>query len=46
MTLKPGKTTYTLKHKLKRGYRYALQLKYVNSGQATSYSGYKYISVH
>jgi tungstate transport system substrate-binding protein len=45
-TLKPGTTTYTLKHKLKRGQRYALQLKYVNAGQTTTYSGFKYVSVH
>ncbi len=43
--LKKGRSTYTIKHALKPG-RYALQLKYSNKGQSTTYSGYKYANVH
>jgi tungstate transport system substrate-binding protein len=45
-TLKKGKSTYTIKHTFKRGFRYVLQLKYTGKSQTTTYSGYKYLSVH
>jgi hypothetical protein len=41
-----GKTTYTIKHKFKRGLRYVLQLQYVHKGQTSTYSNYKYLAVH
>jgi tungstate transport system substrate-binding protein len=46
VNLKKGKSTYTIKHSLKRGFRYALQLKYTGKNQTSTYSGYKYLSVH
>jgi tungstate transport system substrate-binding protein len=44
-TVKAGKTTYTITRTFKRGYRYALQLEYVHSGQTSAYSGFKYVTV-
>ena len=46
VNLKQGKSTYTIKHTFKRGFRYVLQLKYSGKSQTTTYSGYKYLSVH
>jgi ABC-type tungstate transport system permease subunit len=45
-SLKKGKSTYTIKHTFKRGFRYVLQLKYTGKNQTSTYSGYKYLSVH
>ena len=41
-----GKTSFTIKTKLKRGYKYILQLEYVQSGQTSSYSKLSSVAVH
>jgi len=41
-----GKTTFTIKTKLKRGYRWILQLEYVQKGQTSSYSKLSSLAVH
>jgi tungstate transport system substrate-binding protein len=46
VTVRSGKTTYTIKHKFRRGVRYVLQLEYVHKGQISTYSKYKYLDVH
>jgi tungstate transport system substrate-binding protein len=45
-TVKAGKTTYTIKHTFKRGFRYVLQLEYTHKGQTSTYSSFKYVDVH
>ena len=45
VTIKKGKSTFTAHAKLKRGYRYVLELKYVEKGTASSYSGLKTVNV-
>jgi tungstate transport system substrate-binding protein len=40
-----GKTTFTIKTKLTRGFKWALELEYVNPTQATSYSQARTVSV-
>ena len=45
VTVKQGKTSYTITHKFAAGHRYVLQLKYTGRGQTGTYSGYKYITV-
>jgi tungstate transport system substrate-binding protein len=45
VTLKKGKSTFTLSAKLTRGYRYNLQLAYVQKGKATTYSKFVSLSV-
>ena len=45
VTVKQGKTSYTITHKFAAGHRYVLQLKYTSKGQTGTYSGYKYITV-
>jgi len=44
-TIKKGHASFTIKGKLKRGYRYVLQLEYLVKGQTTSYSGLKTVKV-
>jgi tungstate transport system substrate-binding protein len=46
VSVKKGKTTFTLKHKFARGHSYALQLRYVHKGQTTIPSGFKSLNVH
>jgi ABC-type tungstate transport system permease subunit len=41
-----GKTTFVIKHKLRRGFRYKLKLEYIQPGKAPTSSKYKYIAVH
>ncbi len=41
-----GRTTFTIKTKLTRGYRWILQLEYLQKGQASSFSKLNAISVH
>ena len=41
-----GKKKFTIKGKLKRGVNYVLELQYVHSGQPTTVSKLKSISVH
>ncbi|MGA2011297.1 MAG: hypothetical protein ABSH51_12335 [Solirubrobacteraceae bacterium] len=41
-----GKTKFTIKAKLKRGYRYVLQLEYIHSGQTSTYSKLGSVDVH
>ena len=43
--VKVGSKTYTLKHTFTKGHRYVLQLEFVHTGQRSTYSGYKYITV-
>ena len=45
VTVKQGRTSYTITHKFAAGHRYVLQLKYTGKGQTGTYSGYKYITV-
>jgi tungstate transport system substrate-binding protein len=45
VTVKKGKSTFTAHGKLKRGFRYVLELKYVEKGTASSYSGLKTVNV-
>ncbi|MBV9820585.1 MAG: hypothetical protein JOZ07_19830 [Solirubrobacterales bacterium] len=45
-TVKKGKRSFTIRHKLARGQRYVLQLEYTVKGEVTSFSNYKYIDVH
>ena len=45
MTIKTGHRSFSIKHKFKRG-RYVLQLEYVHSGQSTTFSKYRYVTVH
>ena len=44
-TIAAGKTTYTIKHTLTKGHKYVLQLEFVHTGQTSSYSGYRYVTV-
>ncbi len=44
-TVKQGKTSFTIRAKLQRGYRWILQLEDVQSGQAASFSKLKTIAV-
>jgi tungstate transport system substrate-binding protein len=46
VTVKSGKTTFTIHAKLKRGYRWVLQLEYRQSGQPTSDSRARTVDVH
>jgi ABC-type tungstate transport system permease subunit len=41
-----GKRTFTIHAKLKRGYRWVLQLEYVRAGQTSSFSKLRSIDVH
>jgi tungstate transport system substrate-binding protein len=41
-----GKTRFTIKAKLKRGFRYVLQLEYIHSGQTSTYSKLSSLDVH
>jgi tungstate transport system substrate-binding protein len=45
VSIKAGKATFTVKGKLNRKTRYALQLKYTQKGQKTLYSGLKNVTV-
>jgi tungstate transport system substrate-binding protein len=45
VTVKKGKTSYTITHKFKAGYRYVVQLKFTGKGQTGTFSKYKYITV-
>jgi tungstate transport system substrate-binding protein len=45
VTLKAGATKFTIRAKLKRSYRWILQLEQVRKGQAPSYSGLKTVNV-
>jgi hypothetical protein len=45
VTVKAGKLTFTITGKLTRGYRYSLQLAYVQKGKATTYSKLSSLSV-
>ena len=45
-TVKVGKTSFTIKAKLKRNSRWILQLEYVQTGQASTYSRTKTVAVH
>jgi ABC-type tungstate transport system permease subunit len=44
-TARNGKTTFTLRARLTRGYRWVLQLEYVANGRPASYSGLKTVNV-
>jgi hypothetical protein len=44
-TVGKSKTAFTIKAKLKRGFRWILQLEYVQKGQTSTYSGLKSINV-
>jgi ABC-type tungstate transport system permease subunit len=46
VSVKKGKTTFTLSHKFARGHSYALQLRYLHKGQTTIPSGFKSLDVH
>ena len=46
VTVKSGKTTFTIHAKLKRGYRWVIQLEYRQSGQPTSDSRARTVDVH
>jgi tungstate transport system substrate-binding protein len=41
-----GKTKFTIKGKLKRGFKWILQLEYVQKGQTSTWSGLKTVAVH
>ncbi len=41
-----GKTSFTIKTKLSRGYQYILELEYVQSGQASAFSKLSTVAVH
>jgi ABC-type tungstate transport system permease subunit len=45
-TIKPGKTTFTIKVKLKRGFHWTLQLEYVQRGQTSAFSKLSTVAVH
>ncbi len=45
-TVGAGKTTFTIKAKVKRGYRYVLQLEYIHTGQTASYSKLSSVDAH
>lgn len=40
-----GRATFTIKHKFKRGFRYALQLEYTAPGQTPTSSKFSYVEV-
>jgi tungstate transport system substrate-binding protein len=45
-SVKSGKTSFTIKTKLKRGLRWVLQLEYVQKGQTSAFSKLSTVAVH
>ncbi len=45
-TVKAGKKTFALKHRFKRGYRYVLKIQYTHTGQKTTNSKLRNVSIH
>jgi hypothetical protein len=41
-----GASTFTVRAKLRRGYRWVLELEYVSAGQSSSFSRLKALAVH
>jgi ABC-type tungstate transport system permease subunit len=44
-TIKAHSRSFTIRHRFKRGERYALQLEYADHGQTATRSSYRYVSV-
>ena len=45
-SVKAGKTTFTIRAKLKRGFEYVLQLEFVHKGQPSTFSTVRTVDVH